>query len=253
MSDKPTTTSGERGGDGRRGGATAGFEPIARQKTYELVSAQLTRQISSRNLLPGDVLPTERELVERYRVGRSSVREALRMLESRGLISSRGNGAFAVAEWRNPLNQSISLLLAAEEGDLHELYEVRRILEGAAAALAAARRGDVHLAGLEEAIAEMDEGVDSEERYIAADIRFHLTIAEATGNRLVLHLMHAIRDQLHHALGTVYHIPGSPQRSLEQHREIMAAISRRNPDEARERMHEHIGRVEHEIEETASG
>jgi len=193
------------------------------------------------------VLPPERELVASYGVGRSSVREALRMLESRGLIQSRGNGAFAVAEWRNPLNQSLDLLIAASEGDLHDLFEVRRILEGGAAAMAAARRTDEHLAALTAAIDDMAANLDAEEPYIEADVRFHLTVAEATGNRVALHLMHAIRHQLQTAFGTVYHIPGSPQRSLEQHREIASAIALRRPDEARERMHEHIGRVEHEI------
>ena len=233
MSDKPT------------------FAPIARRKTYELVADHLIAQISSRALQPGDVLPPERELVALYGVGRSSVREALRMLESRGLIQSRGNGAFSVSEWRNPLNRSLDLLIAAAEGDLHELFEVRRILEGGAAALAAARRTAEHLALLEDAIEEMEAGIGSERRYIDADVRFHLTVAEATGNRVALHLMHAIRDQLQEAFGTVYHIPGSPERSLEQHREILGAIALRRPDEARDRMHEHIARVEHEIDRSA--
>jgi GntR family transcriptional repressor for pyruvate dehydrogenase complex len=227
------------------------YEPIARRKTYELVADQLIAQISSRTLSPGDVLPPERELVEAYGVGRSSVREALRMLESRGLISSRGNGAFTVAEWRNPLNQSLGLLIAAAEGDLHDLFEVRRILEGGAAALAAARRTEEHLAALHAAVADMEENLGDEGRYIDADVSFHLTVAEATGNRVALHLMHAIRNQLQDAFGTVYHIPGSPERSLAQHREIAGAIALRRPDEARERMHEHIGRVENEIDRSA--
>jgi GntR family transcriptional repressor for pyruvate dehydrogenase complex len=229
------------------------YVPIARRKTYELVADQLIAQISSRTLSPGDVLPPERELVEAYGVGRSSVREALRMLESRGLISSRGNGAFTVAEWRNPLNQSLGLLIAAAEGDLHDLFEVRRILEGGAAALAAARRTEEHLAALHAAIADMEENLGDEGLYIDADVRFHLTVAEATGNRVALHLMHAIRNQLQDAFGTVYHIPGSPERSLAQHREIAGAIALRRPDEARERMHEHIGRVENEIDKSSAG
>lgn len=225
--------------------------PIERRKVYELVAERLLSQIGERQLQPGDTLPPERELTQLYRVGRSSVREALRMLESRGQIESRGNGAFVVAQFRNPLNHSLGLLLAAEEGGLHELFEVRRILEGEAAALAAMRRGDDHLARLRNAIDEMHDGIDSEERYIAADIRFHLTVAEATGNRVILHLMHAIRDQLTEAFGSVYHIPGSPERSLGQHRDIASAVALQRPDEARTLMYEHVGRVEAEITESA--
>jgi GntR family transcriptional regulator, transcriptional repressor for pyruvate dehydrogenase complex len=77
-------------------------------------------------------------------------------------------------------------------------------------------------------------------------------VAEATGNRVAAHLMHAIRDQVQRALGTAFHIPGSPERSLDQHREIVDAIRLRRPDEARQRMHEHIVRVEHDIHEMAT-
>src|ERR687885_541260 len=118
------------------------FEPIARQKTYEIVAERLLGLISSRQLGPGDALPSERELVELYRVGRSSIREALRMLESKGVIRSGGNGSFAVAEFANTLNNSLDFLLSVDEADYGELFEVRRILEGEAAALAASRRGD---------------------------------------------------------------------------------------------------------------
>jgi GntR family transcriptional repressor for pyruvate dehydrogenase complex len=223
------------------------MSPIARRKTYELVADRLLELMAARQLQPGDPVPPERELVETYRVGRSSVREALRMLESQGLIEACGTGAFVVTHARNTLNQSFELLLSVDEADLHELFEVRRFLEGECAALAASRRRDADLAAMSEAIGEMEAGLESEEAYIAADVRFHLTIAEATGNRIFAHLMHAIRDQLHRALGTVYRIPHSAERSLTQHREIAEAIRRRHPDDARSRMQDHIGRVEREI------
>ena len=86
--------------------------PIERRKTYELVADRLTEEISSHVLAPGDLLPPERELVAAFGVGRSSIREALRMLESRGLIEGRGNGTFAVESLRNPLNRGLHLLLA---------------------------------------------------------------------------------------------------------------------------------------------
>jgi DNA-binding FadR family transcriptional regulator len=94
----------------------------------------------------------------------------------------------------------------------------------------------------------MAAGLESEARYIAADMRFHLTIADATGNTVVMHLMEAIRDQLRTALGSAYHIPGSAERSLAQHREIAGAIALRRPEDARALMHAHIRRVESEFE-----
>jgi GntR family transcriptional regulator, transcriptional repressor for pyruvate dehydrogenase complex len=226
--------------------------PSERPKTYKLVADQLLELIAAGRLRPGDPVPPERELVETYRVGRSSVREALRMLESQGLIEARGHGTFTVSHARNTLNQSLELLLSVAEVDLHELFEIRRILEGECAALAAARRRESDLVRMRASIAEMESSIGSEDDYIAADLEFHLTIAEATGNRVAALLMHALRDQLHRALGTVYQIPHSAELSLDQHREIVDAISARRPEEARAAMQAHIGRVEREIDTLAA-
>lgn len=224
---------------------TAG--PIERRKTYELVADRLLALIAARSLQPGDAVPAERELVESFRVGRSSVREALRMLESRGLIRNGGNGSFTVAEFQNPLHESLALLLSVDEADQAELFEVRRLLEGETAALAATRRAGEHIGRMVEAVDAMARGLDSERAYIEADLAFHLTIAEACGNRVVSHLMHAIRGQVQRVLGTAFSVPGSAERSLEQHREILAAIEAGDADEARRTMQEHIRRVEREI------
>jgi GntR family transcriptional repressor for pyruvate dehydrogenase complex len=223
------------------------FEPIARQKTYEIVAERLLGLISSRQLGPGDAIPSERELVELYRVGRSSIREALRMLESKGVIRSGGNGSFAVAEFANTLNNSLDFLLSVDEADYGELFEVRRILEGEAAALAASRRGDQDVARMEAEIQSMEEGLGSEEGFITADLGFHLTVAQASGNRLIAHLMGAIRNLLQRSLSSAYHIPGSPEGAVVMHRLIVEAIAARHPEEARQRMQEHVSRVERDI------
>lgn len=222
---------------------------IERRKVYELIAEHLQAQIVGRQLRPGHVLPTERELSESYRVGRSSVREALRMLESKGLIKGSGGGAFAVADYGNPLSHSLQFLLALEEVSLLELYEVRKILEVECAGLAAARRAGEDLDRMSAAIEDMVAGLSAQDRYIGADLRFHLAVAQATRNRIALHMMHAIRDPLHRALASIYHIPGSPERSITQHRAILAAISAQDPDVARQRMREHLLRVEGDIQD----
>ena len=225
---------------------TEAFAPIERRKVYEQVSERLSAQIGT-TLQPGDALPSERELAERYGVGRSSVREALRMLESRGLIENRGSGTFVIAPWRNPFQQPLSLVVAGEDVDRTQLFEVRRMLEAEAAALAAKRRslGDLEL--MHEATDEMEAAVDSADVYIAADIRYHLVIAEATGNRLLLRLMQAIRDNLTEMFGTVFKFPGGPERSIAQHRLINEAIEAEDAGQARQLMTEHILRVEQEL------
>ncbi len=223
------------------------YDPVERPKVYQLVAERLLHQVRLRRLNPGDSLPPEHELARRYGVGRSSVREALRLLESKGVIRSAGHGSFVVAEYGNALVDSLRFLLTLEAFDLEELYELRKILETEFAALAAARRGEEHLQRMEEAIRQMEAGLDSQSRYIEADLRFHLTVAEATRNRVAVYVMRAIRDPLHRALARVYYIPGSPQKSMAQHRAILEAVRAQDPGGARRRMAEHLGRVQEDV------
>ena len=219
--------------------------PIVRKKVYELVAEYFLDEISAQRLAPGDVLPTERELTETLRVGRSSIREALRMLESRGLIQNGDSGLFTVAEPSNQLNRSLDLLLQLKEADIGELYEIRRLLEGEFAALAAERRTQAQLAEMSDAIEAMRRSLDNEDAYIQADLSFHVWIAEATQNRFAAHLMYAIRDVLQHALRAVFETaPGIPARSIDHHVAIQEAIQAGLPDEARSAMREHLSRVE---------
>lgn len=220
------------------------FEPIARRKTYELVAERLMDLVSSGRLQPGDILPSERDLVQSYSVGRSSIREALRMLESKGLIRSVANGTFAVADFGNPLNHSLDFLLSVDQADHVELFEVRRILEGEAAALAASRRLDPEVVKMSAEVDAMEAGLDSAEAFIMADLRFHLIVSEASRNRLIAHLMDAIRTLLQRSLLTSYDIPGSPEGAIEMHRLIVEAIASRRPEDARQLMQEHVSRVE---------
>ena len=226
--------------------------PIERRKTYELVTDRLVAMIGEGILRPGDQLPTERELTDSFRVGRSSVREALRMLESQGVIRDASGGSFVVAEAVNPLNSSFRLLLALDErAGLRDLFELRRILECEAAALAAERRSDAHLEAMDAAIAAMSDGVGelAGERFIDADLHFHLALADATDNRLIVHSMRAVRDTLRRALITVYAIPGSPQSAIGEHRAIRAAVAARQATRARKAMALHLARVEGDVEE----
>lgn len=211
---------------------------------YELVAERLLQDISSRRLVPGDVLPTERQLAESLEVGRSSIREALRMLESRGLIEAVGHGAFTVADYGNPLNASLALLVEMRDGDLRELFEVRKMIEVETAGLAAERRSDDDLARMRSAIEAMDAGLSSAERYITGDLEFHQAVVAATGNRIARDVMHAIRGVMRRGLMSLYQIPGSPERSMQQHRQIFEAVLAQRPDEARRLTREHLTRIE---------
>lgn len=238
--------------------AAVSYQPIERQKLYELIADQLLRRISERQLQPGDPLPTERELTQAFRAGRSSVREALRMLESRGVIENRGNGTFVVAGYANPLNSSVQLLLSLDQATMLDVYELRRILECEAAGLAAERHSDAHLALMDAAIDGMAAALasDDDDRgayYIDADLRFHLAIAEATRNGVILHTMDALRGVIRRALMSIFLVPGSPERSFDQHRAIRDAIAARDADAARAEMRAHLVRVESDVHHALAG
>jgi GntR family transcriptional repressor for pyruvate dehydrogenase complex len=229
-----------------------GYQPLERRKVYEQIAGQLLDQIGTRTLKSGDSLPPERELTESFGVGRSSIREALRMLESQGVITAANGGTFVVAEPGNPLNSSLRLLFSLDErAGLRDLLELRRILEGESAALAAARCSQEHLAEMDAATAQMDASLADAaggESFIDADLRYHLAVAEGSGNRLVLHTMLAVRDLVRRALLTVALIPGSPESAVVEHRAIRAAIAARDGERAREEMRSHLARVESDLE-----
>jgi GntR family transcriptional regulator, transcriptional repressor for pyruvate dehydrogenase complex len=228
------------------------FRPIERRKVYELIAQQLLEQISGRTLQPGDTLPTERELTQLYRAGRSSVREALRMLESMGVIAPSGGGSFAVAPYPNPLNTSLQLMLSLDQATMIDVYEFRRMIECEAAGLAAIRHDDRHLEIMDAAINGMAHGLDSSssdraDQYIDGDLRFHLAIAEATSNGVVVHAMGALRGLMRRALTRLFLVPESAERSHEQHLAIRDAIAGRDADLARDAMRKHLVRVEADI------
>lgn len=218
----------------------------------ELLAGTLLDRIVSGALTPGEVIPTERELTQTFRVGRSSVREGLRILESRGLIVADG-GRFVVAEPTRPLHRGLELLLSLEAADFSELFEVRNILEVESAGLAADRRTELDLRSLGEAVAEMEGSLDAAHLYVEADLRFHVGIALATGNRITAHLMHAIRGLLERALVDIFRIAGSAESSVAQHQRILEAITASDSAAARRRMREHLTKVERDVRAALDG
>lgn len=216
-------------------------ERILRQKNYELLAEAMQARIVEGELAPGDELPPERALMESYGVGRSSVREALRILESRGLIA-KSTGGFQVAHLGNPLGEGLRLVVSLNALTTLQLFEVRETLEVAIAGHAAARRGDADLAEMRAAIDVMVESLSDLERHVEADLAFHAAVAHATGNPLYEHVMAAVRDALRHVLRESYVAPPA-ERAVDDHRQILAAIEAGDSDGAREAMARHLDNV----------
>jgi GntR family transcriptional regulator, transcriptional repressor for pyruvate dehydrogenase complex len=232
------------------------YWPLERRNVYAQIADQLLWQIGSGRLRPGASLPPERELTQSFAVGRSSIREALRMLESQGVITALSGGSFVVADAANPLNASLRLLFKLDErAGMRDLFELRRILDCEAAALAAERRTDDHLAEMAAAIGGMKAALADDgdpERFIDADVRFHLAVAEASGNRLLVHSVDAVRGVVRRALMTVFLLPQSPEHAVVEHHRIRAAIETGDRDRARREMQSHLDRVETDVEKAVA-
>lgn len=224
-------------------------QPIQRARTYDLLAQRLIDLIASRQLGPGSPVPTERELAATYAVGRSSVREALRILESQGVLAPGPGGALVVAETPRPLSRSLRLVMALAPADVRDLFELRRILEVEAAAAAAWRRTAAHIGTMRSAVEAMAASLEAgnARAYIDADVRFHLAIAQATGNRLVEACMDAVRDVLHDALSAVFEVPLSAARAIDEHHGILDAIDARDVERAQAAMRAHIDRVQSDL------
>lgn len=165
------------------------FEPIKPVRAYERVVEQVEIAIASGKVRPGDHLPSERELMAQFAVSRSTVREALRVLESHGLVQSKPGdpkGPIVLPISSAPLHKSMTRLASTPSLTLVELLQFRILLEGASAFLAAEQRTSEQLARMESALKDLASSADQTfTEFSQADLAFHEAMAEASQNTLV--------------------------------------------------------------------
>ncbi|MER7367045.1 FadR/GntR family transcriptional regulator [Nonomuraea wenchangensis] len=162
------------------------FEPVRAVRAYERVVEQIEEAVESGALTPGERLPSERELMVQFSVGRSTVREALRVLQARGLVRSRPgdpNGAEVLPFSPVVLKKSMTTLARVSELSLGELVQFRMVLDATAVLLAARLRTEEHLAEMAAAVEDM-KAADTA-AFGAADAAFHDAVARAGGNKLI--------------------------------------------------------------------
>jgi GntR family transcriptional regulator, transcriptional repressor for pyruvate dehydrogenase complex len=219
---------------------TRGFQPVRAVRAYEAIVEQVERALDSGELRPGSRLPSERDLMTQFEVSRSTVREALRVLESSGVIRSRPGdprGAEVLPVSAGSLRKPLLRLAKGRDVRLGELIQFRMVLEGAANFLAASQATAVQVAAMEAALRRMREAVaDGEAAFSAADLAFHQLVAEASGNTMILICGDVIRDAslalIEDKLGHVPD-PGAVMReSLRRHTAAFEAIKRRDSAEA---------------------
>jgi GntR family transcriptional repressor for pyruvate dehydrogenase complex len=223
----------------------AELEPVRKTKVYAEVAAQIHRLIAEGRLKPGDRLPAERELAEVFGVSRTSVRDAIRVLETRGLVEPRhGEGTLVkqipIAALVSPLADALS----SSKDLTADLFDMRKMLEPPLARAAAFRATETDVQALEAIVARQRERVGAGEIAIEEDNAFHYGIATAAKNQVVLRTMDVLMDLLRESRVRSLRAPGRAQVSLEGHRRILDAIRRRDPEGASERMRAHIEEIE---------
>src|ERR1039458_3193119 len=178
--------------------STPKLKPVSRVTLGEQVAAQLAEQISEGHWLPGDKLPSETELCATLRIGRSTLREALKSLAYVGLVQMRpGEGTYVLEGTQLLVDRIRSGGMLRTEKELEDVSEARLILETELAALAAERLEPADLERLEEILKDMKLCLDGDGRkYSALDVDFHLAIAQCSKNQLLHELLVRIRGVL---------------------------------------------------------
>lgn len=220
-------------------------EPVKSTRIYEEIVRQVKTLVQEGKLRSGDRLPPERELAERFKVSRASVREALRTLQSLGLVEIRaGEGTFVREGAVEALIEPLAHVLFSEREAIGELFEARRLLEPAIAALAARRATREELHEMERILEEQAREVAAGRTGLAADAAFHAAIAVSARNRAITRIVGALLDLLAQGREESLHTPGRPIRSHEDHRRILEAIRRRDEPGAWQAMLAHLVAVE---------
>jgi GntR family transcriptional repressor for pyruvate dehydrogenase complex len=230
------------------------LEPVKSIRIYEDIVRQVKALIADGRLTSGDRLPPERELAERFRVSRTSVREALRSLQSRGLIEIRaGEGAFVQDVSVEALIEPLALVILPHREAVGELFEARLLIEPAIAALAARRASREEIGEMERILDEQAREVASGRTGMAQDSSLHAAIAAAAHNRAIVRIVNALVDLLGQSREESLLTRGRPKRSHQDHRRILGAIRRRDEDGARRAMLEHLTAVEKLVIGNAGG
>ena len=189
----------------------------------------------------GDRIPSERELCEMLGVGRASLREALKALEIMGMIEVRvGNGTFVCHRSEFLYRPLLWATAGNSPSDIKEMAEARSVLEKELAELAAERATTEDLAEIEKYLDLMEKSVSDPVSFLEADLNFHLAIASASHNSILLTAVQLIRNLMQQWMGHASGVQGVPTLAVEQHRGIFLAIAERNRAEARRRMTEHL-------------
>lgn len=222
------------------------IKPVTRLKLSDSVAAQLEQLIRRGEYPVGSKLPPERALAEEFGVGRSTMREALGVLQTVGLLRiEHGVGVFVATTKQTPASK----LLVVDDYTVPELFEVRAVLEAQAAADAAKRISPPEVAAMESILQRASDDTLSDEQFVLLDAELHRSIVAATKNKLLTHVMEGLEPLFLNYSRQVIVLGGRRDNAHRGHAEVVEAISARRPRDARAAMLRHLRAVERDIVE----
>ncbi|SJN15884.1 Lactate-responsive regulator LldR in Actinobacteria, GntR family [Microbacterium esteraromaticum] len=222
--------------------------PTATQRAWRTVLERIENDLLDGSLGPGDRLPSERDLAADLGVGRSSVREALRVLEVMGLIrtatgSGPQSGAIVIAAPSGGMSALLRLQVAAQGFPLADVVQTRLVLEDAVAAALAAD-ADRDLTGVHAVLNAMDDEQLTAVEFLALDAELHYALAQASGNTVIAAMMAGLRTSIESYVlegsARIEDWPGMVAHLRSEHREIVTAIEAGGTDAARALVRNHI-------------
>ena len=221
------------------------FTAVRKTRVFEGIAQQIQRLIVDGTLKPGDRLPPERELAERFGVGRSSVRDAIRTLELVGLVVPRhGEGTVVADISPEAVVTPIASVLLRKRELIGELLDVRKMIEPPLAARAAVRATEEDVARLEDVLRRQREKMLRGESTVEEDTEFHYLVALAAKNSVVRSVLDVLMGLLRETRALSLQTRGRPQRSLAGHRRVLEAIKRHDPAAAERAVREHVEEIE---------
>ncbi|HEY7641296.1 MAG TPA: FCD domain-containing protein [Steroidobacteraceae bacterium] len=219
------------------------FDPVEREPAYTRVSAAIEAKILSRTLRDGDVLPAETELAQQFRVHRSTVREALRQLESAGLVL-RPPGAKRMIVSRPhaaKVSSGMRHALVLHDVTFVDVWEAMMVIEPEVAALAATRRTQADLEALAQAAEAFRAWPKDDTQAVDVVADFFEAMGAASRNQVLVLAKQSLTDALAPSLARVIDtVPQARQRIADAQRRIIAAVRDKNADEARKWMSKHV-------------
>jgi GntR family transcriptional regulator, transcriptional repressor for pyruvate dehydrogenase complex len=223
---------------------------VVSKRVFEDIVQIIKSDIASNKLKPNHKLGSERSLLQRFKVGRGSIREAIKTLEAIGLVTlkhGRGGGIFVSETASDKTTSALSSLLRLEKSNLLESLEFRKMIEPKMTFYAAIRRNKDDLTLLRKSVNEMKRNLNSRENFSKANLAFHLAMAEAAHNPFLYSFYQNATAMLKDTARLVQDVPGQLDLTIHFHTQIYKAVLDKEPQKSEMLMNAHLSQIENDI------